>query len=171
MPITSDLLNDFIDGKLSSEEASSVAAKLASDPELAAYVEDQRAARAALTAPSVVRLQRWRERIASSSAAWIPAAAMATGIALGVLLAGTFGIGTGLRGANGSLIAQNELAQALSTRLSNEDVPGNIVVGASFWSKNGAFCRGFVMRGGAESAMAGIACRERGAWRVAAMAT
>src|SRR5213078_2952402 len=103
-----DLLNDFIEGRLSSEEASSIAAKLAGDPELAAYVEDQKAARAALTAPSVVRLRRWSERIASASAAWIPAAAMAAGIVLGVLLAASFGIGTDLRGASGSLVAQGE---------------------------------------------------------------
>jgi len=171
MTISPDLLNDFIDGKLSSEEASSFAAKLASDPELAAYVEDQKAVRAALSAPSVARLRRWNERIADSSATWIPAAAMAAGIVLGVLLAASFGIGTDLRGANGSLVAQSELAQALSAGLSNEQARGNTQVGASFWSKNGAFCRGFTVRGTAESAMAGLACRERGAWRIAAMAT
>lgn len=171
MTISPELLNDFIDGKLSSEEAGSIAAKLASDPELAAYVEDQKAVRAALSAPSVVRLRRWNERIASSSATWIPAAAMAAGIVLGVLLAASFGIGTDLRGAGGSLVAQNELAQALSTRLSSEQTRGNTQVGGSFWSKNGAFCRSFTVRGNAESAMAGIACRERGTWRVAAMAT
>ena len=44
-------------------------------------------------------------------------------------------------------------------------------MGASFWSKNGAFCRSFAARGNAESAITGIACRERGAWRVAVMAT
>ena len=170
MTISADLLNDFIDGKLSSEEASSIAAKLASDPELAAYVEDQKAVRAALAAPSMIRLRRWNERIASSSAAWIPAAAMAAGIVLGVLLAGSFGIGTDLRGATGSLVAQGELAQSLSTRLSNEEHAGNTQIGASFWSKNASFCRSFAMRGNAESAMAGVACRERGQWRIAIMA-
>ncbi len=44
-------------------------------------------------------------------------------------------------------------------------------VAASFWSKNGSFCRTFLTRGNAESALAGIACRERGAWRIAAMET
>src|SRR5215471_9635671 len=166
MTISPDLLNDFIDGKLSPEEASAIAAKLADDPELAAYVENQKAVRAALGAPSVVRLRRWNERVAAASPAWIPVAAMATGIALGTLLAASFGIGTDLRGANGSLVAQSELAQALSSRLSNEETKGNTQVGASFWSKNGAFCRSFTMRGSAESAIAGIACRERGAWRV-----
>lgn len=170
MTISPDLLKDFIDGKLSSEEASGIAAKLANDPELAAYVEDQKAVRAALTAPSMMRLRRWNERIATSGAAWIPVAAMAAGIALGVLLAGSFGIGTDLRGAAGSLVAQGELAQTLSTRLSNEQHAGNTQIGASFWSKNASFCRSFAMRGNAESAMAGVACRERGQWRIAIMA-
>jgi anti-sigma factor RsiW len=147
MTISPDVLNDFIDGKLSSEEASAIAAKLASDPELAAYVEDQKAVRAALTAPAVLRLRRLNERIAGASAAWIPAAAVAAGIVLGVLLAASFGIGTDLRGASGSLVAQGELAQALSTRLSSEEAQGNAQVGASFWSKNGAFCRSFATRG------------------------
>jgi hypothetical protein len=171
MTISPDLLDDYIDGKLSPEEASSIAAKVASDPELAAYIEDQKAVRAALSAPSLVRLRRWNERLANASASWIPAAAMAGGIVLGVLLAASFGIGTELRGANGSLVAQNTLAQALSTRLSNEEAHGGTQVGASFWSKNAAFCRSFTIRGTAESAVAGIACRERGAWRIAAMAT
>ena len=171
MTISPDLLNDFIDGKLSPEEASGITAKLAGDPELAAYVENQKVVRAALAAPSVVRLRRWKERFAAASPAWIPAGAMAAGIVLGVLLAASFGIGTALRGASGSLVAQGELAQALSGRLSNEEAKGNTQVGASFWSKNGTFCRSFAMRGNAESAIAGIACRERGAWRITVMAT
>ena len=171
MTISPDLLNDFIDGKLSPEEASGIAAKLAGDPELAAYVEDQKAVRAALGAPSMVRLRRWNERVAATGQAWIPVAAMAVGIILGVLLAASFGTGTDLRGAGGSLVAQSELAQTLSLRLSNEETKGNTQVGASFWSKNGAFCRSFAMRGNAESAIVGIACRERGAWRIAVMAT
>src|SRR3569832_590853 len=151
MTISRDLLDEFIDGKLSSEEASSLAAKLANDPELAAYVEDQKSLKAALSSPAMVRLRRWKALMESSSAAWIPAAAMAAGIVLGVLLAGSFGIGTELRGESGSVVAQGELAQALSTRLSNEDARGRTQVGASFWSKNGAFCRSFGLRGNVES--------------------
>jgi hypothetical protein len=171
MTVSRDLIDEFIDGKLSSEEASSLAAKLADDPELAAYVEDQKALKAALSAPAMVRLRRWKALMENSSAAWIPAAAMAVGIALGVLLAGSFGVGTTLRGETGAVVAQGELAQALSTRLSNEDAQGKAQVGASFWSKNGAFCRSFGLPGNRESAMVGLACRERGAWRIAVMAS
>jgi hypothetical protein len=170
MTISPDLLNDFIDGKLSAEEASSLQAKLAADPELAAYVEDRRAVKAALGAPSMVRLRLWKEAVARSGSSVIPAAAMAAGIVLGVLLAGSFGIGTDLRGSAGTVVAQGDLAHALSTRLSGDEGPGATQVGASFWSKNGAFCRAFAMRGNAQSATTGIACRERGEWRIVTMA-
>jgi hypothetical protein len=173
MAISSELLNDFIDGKLAADEASGIAARIADDPELAAYVEDQRALKAALGSPAAVWLHRWRERIAVKHASWIPALAMATGIGLGILLAGSFGIATDLRSQDGALIAQGELAHVLSASLAADAQNSRMAarVAASFWSKNGSFCRVFVTRGNAESALAGIACRERGAWRIAAMAT
>ena len=173
MAISPDLLNDFIDGKLAAEEASGIAAKIASDPDLAAYVEDQKALKAALASPAAVWLGRAHDRAAATFASWIPAGALAAGIGLGVVLAGSFGIGTDFRSQEGTLIAQGALAQILSTSLSAEANKGAAAarVPASFWSKNGSFCRSFVTRGNAESALAGIACRERGAWRIAAMAT
>ena len=69
MTISRDLLDAFIDGKLSPDEASSVAAKLADDPELAAYVEHQKALKAALAAPAMVRLRHWKGLMESSSPA------------------------------------------------------------------------------------------------------
>ena len=173
MAISSELLKDFIDGKLAADEASGIAAQIANDPDLAAYVEDQRALKAALDSPAVLWLEHMRERIAAKSAGWIPALAMASGIGLGVLLAGSFGIATDLRSQDGALIAQGELAYVLSTSLAGEPRNSGMAarVAASFWSKNGSFCRIFGTRGNAESALAGIACRERGAWRIAAMAT
>jgi hypothetical protein len=173
MAISSELLKDFIDGKLAGDEASRIAAQIANDPDLAAYVEDQRALKAALESPAILWLERVRERIATKSASWSLALVMATGIGLGVLLAGSFGIATDLRSQDGALIAQGELAHVLSTSLAAEPGKTGMAAGvaASFWSKNGSFCRIFVTRGNAESALAGIACRERGAWRIAAMAT
>jgi anti-sigma factor RsiW len=163
-----DLLKDFIDGKLASEEASGVAARIANDPDLAAYVEDQKALHAALASPGFARLRRARDAIAASPS-WVPALTMAAGIGLGVLLAGSFGIGTDVRSDAGTLIAQGELAYSLSMSLPADEIPsaGAARIGASFWSKNGSFCRSFETRGNSESALAGIACRERGAWRIA----
>ena len=173
MKISPDLLKDFIDGKLGPEEEKGVVAAIADNPELVAYVQDQRALNAALSSPAVLWLRRLYERIARMSANWIPVCAMACGIGLGVLLASSFGLGTDLRSENGTLIAQGELARVLSVSLSGEGAKGAVParVAISFWSKNETFCRSFVTRGNAESALAGIACRERGAWRIAATAT
>jgi len=173
MTISSERLKDFIDGKLAGDEASGIAAQIANDPDLAAYVEDQRALQAALGSPAILWLEGLRDRIAAKSPSWIPASAVAIGIGLGVLLAGSFGIGSDLRSQDGALIAQGELAHMLSMSLAAdaENVGNGPRVAASFWSKNGSFCRMFVTRANAESALAGIACQERGSWRIAAMAT
>src|SRR5450759_1036422 len=117
MTISSELLKNFIDGKLAADEASRIAAHIANDPDLAAYVEDQRALKAALASPTAIWLARVRERIVTKSTNWIPALAMATGIGLGVLLAGSFGIATDLRSQDGTLIAQGALGHVLSTSL------------------------------------------------------
>ncbi|HEY4265562.1 MAG TPA: hypothetical protein VGM72_09605 [Micropepsaceae bacterium] len=171
MPISSDLLNDFIEEKLSPEETDAIRATIAGDPELAAYVQDRKALKAALASRPAAWLGRIHGRVAGQSASWIPACAMAAGIGLGILLAGTFGIGTDVRGQDGTLIAQGELGRVLSTALTGEQSAEPAArIAASFWSKNGSFCRSFVTRGTSMSALAGIACREQGAWRIAATA-
>lgn len=170
MTVPPDLLKAYIDGKLAAEEANGIAAEIAADPDLALYVEDQKSFKAALASPIVAWLRHAREATAGWSASWIPASAMAAGLVLGVLLAGSFGIGTDLRSDSGTLIAQGELARILSTALpaEGEDAgpDAEARVGPSFWSKNGSFCRSFATRGNTRSATAGIACRERGAWRI-----
>src|SRR5882757_7672573 len=97
MTVPPDVLKDFIEGKLAHQEASGVAAQIASDPDLAAYVEDQKAFQAALAAPPLAWLRRLPERTAGQSASWIPAMAMTAGIVLGVFLAASFGIATDMR--------------------------------------------------------------------------
>jgi hypothetical protein len=173
MTVPPDVLKAFIEGKLAHQEASGVEAQIANDPELAAYVEDQKAFQIALASPQLDWLRRLGERVTKQGASWIPAMAMAAGIILGVFLAGSFGIATDMRSDGGALIAQGELAHMLNTALASdeEDVPASRArVGASFWSKNGVFCRSFTTQRNAQSALAGIACRERGAWRIVAMA-
>ena len=171
MTVSPDILQSFIDGRLAPEEANAVAAQVAADPDLAAYVEDQKALKAALASPAALWLRDLRDRISAGTASWIPAAAMAAGIALGVVLAGSFGIGTDMRSDNGSLIAQGELAQTLTTALPGQDnaaASKAARIGPSFWSKNAVFCRTFATNTSAPNALAGIACRDRGAWRIVA---
>jgi len=173
MTVPPDILKAFIEGKLADQEASSVAAQITSDPDLAAYVEDQKALQAALASPLLVWLRRVGERAAGQGMSWIPAMAMAAGIVLGVFLAASFGIATDMRSEGGTLIAQGELGHTLNSALASdsEAAPLNRPrVGASFWSKNGVFCRGFTTQNNAQSALAGIACRERSAWHIVAMA-
>ena len=76
MTVPPDVLKAFIEGKLGLPEASGVAAQIASDPDLAAYVEDQKAFQAALASPPLAWLRRLRERTLGQSASWIPAMAM-----------------------------------------------------------------------------------------------
>jgi hypothetical protein len=173
MTVSPDILQAFVDGKLAAEDADAVAAQIAADPDLAAYVEDQKALKAALSSAPVAWLRRVGDRIATGTASWIPAAAMAAGIALGIILAGSFGIGTDVRSENGSLVAQGQLAQALTTALAGEENggrPAGTRIGSSFWSKNASFCRTFATKANAPNAITGIACREGGAWRILAAA-
>lgn len=173
MTVPPDVLKAFIEGKLDLQEASGVAAQIASDPDLTAYVEDQKAFQAALALPPLVWLRRLRDRTAGQSASWIPAMAMTAGIVLGVFLAASFGIATDMRSQGGTLIAQGELAHMLNTALASNSgaLPlDRARIGASFWSKNGVFCRGFTTQRTAQSALAGIACRERSAWHIVALA-
>src|ERR1700704_3799649 len=162
MTVPPDILKAFIEGKLTGQEASGVAAQIASDPELVAYVEDQKAFQAALASPPVTWLRQVGDRAAHQGMSWIPAMAMTGGIVLGVLLAATFGIATDMRSQGGTLIAQGELAHMLDTALASDadSVPlSRARIGASFWSKNGVFCRDFTTQKNAQGALAGIACR------------
>jgi len=201
--VTPETLMAFVDGELPADEARRVAAEVASDPKLTAYVEQQKQLSARLQSAFVPvieqqipeRLERavwdtpvpaeknfatpwmarlsgiWREQTSRAGRTWIPAGAMATGIALGVVLAGTFGIGTLMRSDGGALIAQGELARTLTVALASEQsAPGAARIGVSFWSKDGSFCRSFTTQGGTGGSLAGIACRENGSWRIAALA-
>jgi hypothetical protein len=169
MTVTPDTCKPLSTARLPPRKRAPVAAQVAADRELAAYVEDQKALKAALSSRLRCGCVASGDRVATGTASWIPAVALAAGIALGVVLAGSFGIGTDVRSQNGSLIAQGELAQALTSALPGEENAarsGVTRVGASFWSKNAVFCRTFASKPNAPNALAGIACREGGAWRI-----
>jgi len=113
-----------------------------------------------LSEPAAERNAGDSETLASARR-WIAPGAMAAGILLGALLAGSFGIGSDIHGGSGALFAQGNLAQRLASELS-----GNGTVGPSFWSKDGVFCRAFETRTRTASGLSGIACRETGGWRI-----
>lgn len=70
-----------------------------------------------------------------------------------------------LSGAGGALVAQGNLAQALTGQLSSPGPSGRVRIGISFLAKNGAYCRSFVM-----DTTAGLACREGGQWKIPVLA-
>jgi hypothetical protein len=106
---------------------------------------------------------------------WIAVGAMAIGIGLGVLLAVSFRPATEMRTEGGKVAAQGPLAVALSRQLAAEEneASGATRVAESFFSNDGYFCRTFTTSGttlgDAGNALAGIACREGGEWRIKAL--
>src|SRR5437868_12898557 len=67
------------------------------------------------------RLRRiWEAQSPAVRLSWAPAGAMAAGIALGFLLAGSFG-NSGMRDRDGALFAEGDLARALTDRLAGDE--------------------------------------------------
>jgi hypothetical protein len=191
MTASRESLMAFIDGELSSEEERRVAAEIAASPALNAYVEEQRALKSRvdadfapiLTAPVPERFERMVIDAPVSRAAgprrnpfsmqlprlWIPAAAAAAGIAIGIGLSNLVG-GAMMESRNGALLATGGLARILSTQLAaSQSATASTRVGLSFRNKDGNFCRTF-QTAVATNALAGIACREEGDWRILATA-
>ena len=70
-----------------------------------------------------------------------------------------------LSGAEGALVAQGHLASALSAQLASPGPSGRVRIGISFLSKDGKYCRSFVM-----DTTAGLACRDSGQWKIPVLA-
>jgi hypothetical protein len=200
--LSRDLLIAYVEGSLPPEDARAVAAEVAKDGALYAYVEEQKqlnarlgtvfAPRADATPPApssrpqtaeltsapepapkpksafAARFRfAWPDRLAAH---WVPAVATAAGIALGVMLAGSFGMGSDIRAQGGRLTAQGDLARILTSQLAaDQSDAAPVRVLASFVDKDGFFCRSFETDGPG-GALSGIACRDNGVWRIAALA-
>jgi hypothetical protein len=194
MTVSPETLLAFVEGELSPEEARKVAAEVANDPALASHVEKHRALKARLHEASLPMTQAAMPESVTSNApppvervtpmppasesigvrrSWIPAGAMAVGIALGALLAFTFLPAGEIRSVNGAAVADGALARALSTVIvSEQDKSANsgARIQDSFFSGEGYFCRDFTTSGDAKDALAGIACRESSGWRIRVLA-
>jgi hypothetical protein len=94
---------------------------------------------------------------------WIPAGAVAAGIAIGVFISGWFSTAL-IQNSNGALIARGELADVLSARIAGEPPGSSIRMGLSFADHQGNFCRIFEIA----NALSGIACHEQNRWKVVA---
>jgi hypothetical protein len=95
---------------------------------------------------------------------------LAVGVILGFIVADFAAGSASLRSDGGALVAQGALARTLSYRLASEtlDQP-KARIGLSFVAKDGQYCRTFTMQERQE-AVAGIACRDDGQWRIATLA-
>jgi len=128
-------------------------------PDKVADLNAARAARAA-SASAASTARRW---------SWPEWGAIAATLAVGVLAGHTM-LGGGdatlavaARGADGKLVAQGQLASALSQQLAADQ--GAVHIGVSFAAKDGSLCRSFTMDG-----TAGLACRSNGQWQLPVMA-
>lgn len=114
----------------------------------------------------------WLKRIPTRDWSWPQWSAIAASLILGVLVApllrhepgqGPLGI------RDGKVLAAGALAHALSEQLaSNQFANAPVQIGVSFLTRNGDYCRTFMLRD--KSAVAGLACREGGSWRLQALA-
>jgi hypothetical protein len=112
------------------------------------------------------------KRTAARDWSWPQWSAIAASLVLGVLIApmlrhqpteGPLGI------RDGKVLASGALAHALSEQLaSNQLANAPVQVGISFLSRNGDYCRTFMLRD--RSAVTGLACWEGGSWRLQALA-
>ncbi|RJG15714.1 hypothetical protein [Massilia cavernae] len=100
---------------------------------------------------------------------WPEWGAIAATLMVGILAGGAGIIGlqqddqVAVRGyAGGAMLAQAKLADALTHQLAGAPVsPSGVRIGVSFESKDGGYCRSFIM-----GSAAGLACRNGGEWKV-----
>lgn len=95
------------------------------------------------------------------------AASLAVGVLAGALGWRAFDAGESpFARSGGAMVAQGELADALSHRLAAEPVGGDAVrLGVSFRDRDGAYCRSFLL-----GTTGGFACRQGGQWRIPVLA-
>jgi hypothetical protein len=195
MTFSDETVMAYVDGELDDATRASLEVAMATDSDLAERVARERRLRARLRSefdpvlgePIPERLLAaaqgtaakartgniiWLKRLPARDWSWPQWSAMAASLILGVLIApllrdepseGPVGI------RDGKVLASGALAHALSEQLaSNQVTNAPVQVGVSFLSRNGDYCRTFMLRD--KSAVAGLACREGGSWRLRALA-
>jgi anti-sigma factor RsiW len=196
MTFSEETLGAYADGELDAATRAAVETAMASDPQLAQRIAAQRALRArleqafapVLSEPVPERLLAGArsasagQRPSNGSAlqprprarwSWPQWGAIAAGLVIGALLGPLLwrspAGGTPIDTRGGRMLANGRLEQALSEQLASTQPAGAPVqIGISFRARSGAYCRTFVMQD--ESRLAGLACRDRNAWRVETLA-
>lgn len=187
MTVEPDKLMAYLDGELDADERTEVEHALASDRQLRAELEAQRALRARLKAhygpvaseevpehlkamlgaqppgdeKAIASLSEARSR-RRSLPLWSGLAAAAATFVLGLVAGPQLlpGNGAPVRLENGTLVAQGPLASALDTQLASAQAPDAPVrIGITFADTEGRACRTFETEG-----FAGLACRAGSGW-------
>jgi hypothetical protein len=175
----------WLDGELPPDEAARVEAEVAADPALLGRADEHRAMVARLRAAfGSVEAQPVPERIVAlrssaqdnvvdfgarrgkrrlTSGAVPQWASMAAALVLGIALGTTINRGSPagpIEVRGGSLYAASAVDRALDTQLASES-SGNVRVGLTFRDRQGTICRTFQAE-----ASSGLACRDRGRWKL-----
>jgi hypothetical protein len=183
MSVDDEILIAFVDGELGADERAAVEAALEQDAALRARIAAHRQLRSRLSVAfdgvlsepiparlaeqtqvqtaEVVTLADRRSR-RWSAREW---GAMAASVAAGLLIgAGAMNVERPIiAAAEGGLVARGALARALDSQLASE-ASGNVRIGLSFQSQDGAYCRTFSVT---RSDTSGLACRDSDAWAIA----
>lgn len=189
MTIDDTKLFAWLDGELDASEAAEVEAEVAADPRLTAMAEQHRAFETRVrdafdTVAAAPVPQRLADAVKPLSAAivdfgafrrskgerssWLPlpqwaamAATLALGIGLGTTLNSSGGGSSPVEIRGGQMYAAASLDDALDKQLASAPAAGDVRIGLTFRDPSGTICRSFT---GERSS--GLACRERGDWRV-----
>jgi hypothetical protein len=182
----------YADGELDDARRAEIAAAVARDPDLAKRVDAHRALRARVSGafapvlaeavPDKLRavaisgrgtVVQFRSAVTRDESPQWPARtwmAMAASLVVGLLIAWrVFSPTEPLMVAGGdALLARGVLAAALDTQLaSNQSRESDVLIGLTFRSRDGTFCRSFALPA---QQTAGLACRAGEDWRIAATA-
>lgn len=95
---------------------------------------------------------------------WMQFGGIAAALVVGVMAGRQTTPQADIASRNGALVAQAGLADALSTQLAS-GAEGDIRIGVTFVSKDGAYCRSFTHR-----QTAGLACQQGGQWTLPVVA-
>jgi len=191
MTFSDETVMAYADGELEPQLRAELELAMAHDPQLARRVAAQRALRERLqrafepeldepvpeqllnavrgaTSSTVAPLRGARgTRTTWSWPQWSAlAASFVLGAVLGPLLPGP---SSTISTRDGQLLASGRLSRALSQQLASDASPASPVhIGLSFRTRDGTYCRSFLLRG--SSALAGVACRDQGEWRLQVLA-
>jgi hypothetical protein len=189
MKVTDETIGAFVDGELDDADVEALLREAARDQALANEIERQRRLRARLRAAHAdvleeqppARLVRLlaepsrptgrpllrRSSVRAAGAGFALAASLALAVGLSLHFRGQGDVGFA---AGGQATAQGELARALDRQLGTEAAGARSPVRliASFKAEDGRYCRLFQTR--STRAATGLACKEGGAWTIAALA-